>query len=473
MSGCVLVISDLHLGGDDKFAICTAEGQRLLAEFLRWVAAQQVKDKNVHLVVNGDSVDFLAEAEFQVFTNDDRAATAKLRRIMNRTAPIWAAFRGVLAAGAQVTFTIGNHDLELSLPGPRRLLLETMGPGHFEFLYDNQALRIGDVLIEHGNRYDRWNSVNHEGLRKARVQISRGLDPPGFEAPAGSHMVIEVMNGLKDKYTFVNLLKPENEAAIPLLAVLDPGAFEKFPAIARLALHATESRRQRDEIAAAVSAASEDSSEYHLDDSQALDVARSLVFGPDPDAMAFEAVTDLLGGLKAKVGAWYRQQQIEKLYQAFRYWLGPQLTTFDTGQENKSYYDAAMNSARAGFRVVVYGHTHLAKRIGLPFGGATYLNTGTWADLMCLPASILLSESAAQARRDLDGFVRDLENNRIDRWTGRLPAFARIEMEEGRAQSAGVYLFEGIDRIAKMPDGRLSRLLVAPEADAGAAGGNS
>jgi hypothetical protein len=277
------------------------------------------------------------------------------------------------------------------------------------------------------------------------------------------------MNGLKDKYSFVNLLKPENEAAIPLLAVLDPGAFEKFPDIARLAAHATESRRKRDEIAAEVLG---ETSEYHPDDRQALDVARSLAFGGAPDAIAFEAVTDFLSGLKAKASAWYRQQQIEKLYQAFRYWLGPQLTTFDTGQENKDYYNAAVDSARAGFRVVVYGHTHLAKRISLPFGGATYLNTGTWADLMCVPASILLSESAGQAKRDLDVFVRDLESNRLDRWTGRLPTFAQIDIEEGRAQAADVYLFEGADRVTKMPDGRLSRLLIKPQGDA-AAGANS
>src|SRR2546425_9154 len=114
MSDCVLVISDLHLGGDEKFAICTTEGQRLLAAFLGWVAAQQKANGNVHLVVNGDSVDFLAETEFLAFTNDDTAATVKLQRIVDRTAPIWEGFRHVVEAGARVTFTIGNHDLELS-----------------------------------------------------------------------------------------------------------------------------------------------------------------------------------------------------------------------------------------------------------------------------------------------------------------------------------------------------------------------
>jgi UDP-2,3-diacylglucosamine pyrophosphatase LpxH len=470
MSEKILVISDLHLGGDDKFAICTREGQRLLAEFLAWVADQQHKEKNIHLVVNGDSVDFLAETEFLAFTSDDKAATTKLQHILNRTEPIWKGFRAVVAAGAQVTFTIGNHDLELSLPGPRHLLGLEMGPGRFEFLYDNQALRIGDVLIEHGNRYDRWNSVNHESLRQSRVEISRGLEPPELSAPAGSHLVIDVMNGLKDKYTFINLLKPENEAAIPLIAVLNPGVFEKLPDIALLATRATESRRQRDEIAAAIS---DETSEYHPDDREALDLARSLALGRDPDAIAFEQVTDFLSGLKNKATDFYRRQQIDKLYRAFQHWLGPQLSCFDTGQENPSYYEAAKASARLGFRVIVYGHTHLAKRIPLPLNQATYLNTGTWADLMCLPAGVLQKDSAERARQDLDVFVRDLENNRVERWTSRLPTFAQIEMKEGQACTADVYLFDGPDRIVKMPDGRLSRLLVNPAPNASATGGNA
>ena len=461
MSETIFIISDLHLGGDEKFAICPAEGQRLLAAFLNWVAQKQKADNNVHLVVNGDSVDFLAEREFQVFTIDDEAATGKLQSLMTRTAPIWKGFQAVVAAGAQVTFTLGNHDLELTLPGPRNLLRETMGPGRFDFLYDNQALRVGDVLIEHGNRYDRWNSVSHEALRKVRVQISRGLEPPEFKAPAGSHMVIKVMNGLKDKYSFINLLKPENEAAIPLLAVLDPAEFEKFPDIALLAAQARESRRRRDEIATEVSG---ELSEYYPDDRKALDVARALAFDGEADEIGFESVTDFLSGLRANATDWYRHQQIEKLYKAFRYWLGPQLTTFDTGQEGKDYYDAAVESARAGFKVVVYGHTHLAKKIGLPVGGAFYLNTGTWADLMCVPASILLSDSVEEAQRDLDVFVRDLENNRMARWTGRLQTFAQIEMQEGHAASSEMYLFEGPEKITKMPDGRLSRLLVKPNA---------
>ncbi|MCC6589502.1 MAG: metallophosphoesterase [Bryobacterales bacterium] len=465
MRETVFVISDLHLGGDDQFAICTGEGQRLLAEFLQWVATRHSAENPVHLVVNGDSVDFLAEREFAAFTVPDSAATAKLNSIFNRTKAVWDGFRAVLAAGAKVTFTLGNHDLELSLPGPRRLLKERLGKGEFEFIYDNQALAIGDVLIEHGNRYDRWNVINHDALRHARVQASLGRELDEFDSPPGSRLVIDVMNGLKERYSFVNLLKPENEAAVPMLAVLDPGVFENFPALAALNIQASEKRRQRDEIAAHIDL---ETTALHPDDQRAIDVARDLAFGTGKDQISSGVFADLFARLKASVSEAYREQQIDKIYKAFRYWLGPQLTTFDTGQEAKEYHNSAVASARNGFKMILYGHTHLAKRMPLPINSATYLNTGTFADLICVPHSILLSDSEAQAKKDLDVFVRDLENNRLDKWTSRIPTFAQIEMADGHAQSGDLFVFHSKDKIARLKDGVLSSLLVPAQTGANA-----
>ena len=181
-------------------------------------------------------------------------------------------------------------------------------------------------------------------------------------------------------------------------------------------------------------------------------------------------VTDLLGRLKAKAKESYRRQQIEALYKAFRYWLGRQPTTFDTGQESQPYRRAALDSARAGFKVVVYGHTHLAKKVDLKLGDATYLNTGTWADLMCVPDTILLNDSAEQAKRDLGVFVQDLECKRVNRWTARVPTFAQIEMDQGKTTSAHMYVFGGKSEISEMPNGRLSRLLIKSPAEVAGGG---
>ena len=64
MMRSLFVISDLHLGGDIGFQMCSPHGQSRLAEFIRYIAAQKSDVQDVHLVLNGDVVDFLA---FDVF----------------------------------------------------------------------------------------------------------------------------------------------------------------------------------------------------------------------------------------------------------------------------------------------------------------------------------------------------------------------------------------------------------------------
>src|SRR5215510_8756010 len=153
----LFVIPDLHLGGKPGFQICSPKGRERVADFLNWVASQAEGGQDIHLVVNGDLVDFLAEPPFAIFTGKDDEATTKLQSIIDSSPEIWQAFRAIVKAGAELTVLLGNHDLELTLPGPGRLLRKTLGPGRVNFVFDNQALDLGDVLIEHGNRYDAWN----------------------------------------------------------------------------------------------------------------------------------------------------------------------------------------------------------------------------------------------------------------------------------------------------------------------------
>src|SRR5207253_2251682 len=135
--------------------------------------------------------------EFAAFTASDSQAKVKLGRIITNTEEVWKSVESFLRSGAKLTLLLGNHDVELSLPGPRRVLLERLGPGRVEFIYDNQAFVEGPVLIEHGNRYDSWNIVSHDTLREVRSVLSRGEAPVTFEGPAGSHLVVNVMNKIK------------------------------------------------------------------------------------------------------------------------------------------------------------------------------------------------------------------------------------------------------------------------------------
>ena len=175
MDKTLFVISDLHLGGAEGFQMCSTEGRARLVRFIDWAVEQKRDGDELQLVLNGDIVDFLAEKDeaggFSAFVIDEDKARRKLTRIAEGCEPVFAALRRFAIAGNWLTLLIGNHDVELSLPSVADFL-SVLGEGHIEYLYDNEAYTIGPVLIEHGNRYDAWNMVNHGELRQVRSRLS-------------------------------------------------------------------------------------------------------------------------------------------------------------------------------------------------------------------------------------------------------------------------------------------------------------
>lgn len=238
----VFIVSDLHVGGayapdpstgERGFRCCTNVAK--LAEFVAAVDERsRTSGADVELLINGDFIDFLAEVKedgaFSAFRMDPGEAVRVFDQIVARDQVLFDALRRLLEGGATLTLLLGNHDIELSFPAVRSRLEEVLGAsGHtrFRFLYDGEALVIGDALIEHGNRYDPWNQVDHDQLRRLRSLQSRRQSPPAdfdFVPPAGSRLVAAVMNPVKQDYPFVDLLKPEQETMIPILLALEPDA---------------------------------------------------------------------------------------------------------------------------------------------------------------------------------------------------------------------------------------------------------
>jgi UDP-2,3-diacylglucosamine pyrophosphatase LpxH len=185
----IYVVSDLHLGGEAE-PMCSERGQARLAAFFRNVAAEVTSAEPVHLILAGDVVDFLAESNdsggWDSFTADEREAARKFARIVSRTKEVWKALRAAVTAGVHLSVLLGNHDIELSFAAVRRAMRDLIGPGFVEMIYDNEALRIGPVVIEHGNRYDAWNAVAHDTLRCVRSRSSRNETCPPFAVQPGS-----------------------------------------------------------------------------------------------------------------------------------------------------------------------------------------------------------------------------------------------------------------------------------------------
>lgn len=93
-----------------------------------------------------------------------------------------------------------NNDIELNLPQVRARLRHHVGaggPADYEFISHGEAFRVGDVLIEHGNRVDRMNFVDQNTLRTYCALVSRGdpkaenfaFDPPTADGPLPMRLI--------------------------------------------------------------------------------------------------------------------------------------------------------------------------------------------------------------------------------------------------------------------------------------------
>ena len=544
----LFVISDLHLGGRPDSL--DAAGRRVtgfqinnsyaaLVAFVDWVAsvAREAAPEEVELVVNGDIVDFLAEddpgdgeAGARVWTADEAEARARLDLIALRTREggargVFEALGEFVAAGNRLTLLLGNHDVELSLPRVRERLGELVGrAGLVRFVYDGEAYTPGRVLIEHGNRYDRWNMLDYSALRQERSMLSRGLaveeavrQERYFVPPAGTYLVVHFMNRVKARYRFIDLLKPETNAMLPLLLALEPDLRQYLgdilnasPIVRQYLRHGLETpvtTKWPGDLSAAVDAAVEELSLDRL----VLDTFRetgaagdAALFVETPAGVAGDlgvgrvrraggvgaSAGDLsIGGkfdwLKSqmrKAGEWFTtragqfgdmaesasllvgvrragtpEERLRQLHAALRR-LNRDDGSFSLEREEANYLDAARETSAAGdFDAVLYGHTHLPKKVPLGEGGGGrrrwYLNTGTWCDVIRLPAEV--GDDYEAARPTLEAFADALGRNDYAPYVRRYLSYAELVIDDaggGRlAEEPGLYSFCGPGRERSAP----------------------
>ena len=104
---------------------------------------------------------------------------------------------------------------------------------------------------------------------------------------------------------------------------------------------------------------------------------------------------------------------------------------------------------------MVYGHTHLVKRLSPLGANDLYLNTGTWAKLMAVLRGILLYLCEDDAKRQLEEFPGDLVANKLYKRKRFFPTFAKIEMDGSNAASRDVCLYQGRGEYNSVTAGRL------------------
>lgn len=504
------IMSDLHLGGagpqadgERGFQICTQTAA--LADFIDRLAAQPASSP-VELVINGDFVDFLAEPAdtsrsgdptWVPLRQDEAVAQQLLATVIGRSHEVFAALRRLVAHGHSLTVLLGNHDIELSYPAVRKTLAQQLGiPLHatLRFLYDGEAYSIGNALIEHGNRYDGWNAIDYDALRRVCSLLSRGQPIPSdrkLTPPAGSQLVAQVMNPLKQRYPFVDLLKPESTAAVPLLLALEPSAKHLIVQLAKLALTAKEHKlttpalpTRSGDISAGPHSRGESGGDLGfrsgpVDSDAALRAVLGDALGPDEARRFLTLLSTTEGGALRGDGlrdgtrgdiaqspivrsppresmwsggvSWVKlllssgpdaDARIPALRSALRAFCDPTLFALDKREPDDPLYRAATELLGLGrFSYVVMGHTHLARDLRID-GKGRYLNSGTWADLMRVPDEVFADDPRVSddALRQL---CRDIVDRRYERLILQKPTFVKLELFDDNVCDASVRTYQG------------------------------
>ncbi len=417
------VISDIHMGGKPGFQILRETGR--LANFIRWVAAQRPHDR-VALVLNGDVIDTLAEDVSGYVAVDEAEAT--LERIMDDAsfAPIWDALADLIHTDKRtLVIVIGNHDIEVAFPNVQRLIVERLGQGdsearariEFSAAGAGYGCMVGNarVFCTHGNEVDAWNFNRYEDLSRVARRINAGLtlNRDEWTPNAGTRMVKEVMNEVKKRYAWIDLLKPETSAAIGTLLAIDPSQLGKINKLLPIIGTKTIDVRQVDQRLSADSLnlpAASTGMPLTLESLLGPNVLDSMkrtgaVTGRSGDdmLMALEraqttpAQPQVMGDAPLGVGQliWDRLtgwltgvSHDEALRRALQDWLKGD-RTFATDEKDDTYQDV---TAKLGPSIdfVVTGHTHLARAIDMG-SGRYYFNSGTWIRLLRFTDAMLAS----------------------------------------------------------------------------------
>jgi UDP-2,3-diacylglucosamine pyrophosphatase LpxH len=181
-----------------------ADLARMLAE------ARATTSGPLELILNGDIFDF--DAVTQLPGADEGFAVNwlerlrglhaaepksawKLRRILDEHPLFVDALRDWLAAGHELVFVVGNHDLELLWPAAQAVLRERLGgaeAGARLRICDWFTLSGGDTLVEHGHQYDAYCAA----LDPIQPEIRLGPGRRRLRLPFASYAARMMINGM-------------------------------------------------------------------------------------------------------------------------------------------------------------------------------------------------------------------------------------------------------------------------------------
>lgn len=421
------VISDIHMGGNQLDFQILRETKRL-ANYISWIGRQR-PDGRVALILNGDVIDTLAE-DIRGYVAVDEAV-AILQRIMKDPSfsGIWNALADfVKSEGRTLIIIIGNHDIELSFPTVQHLIVSYLAGAdlaarariEFSTTGAGYTCTVGNARIycTHGNEVDAWNYNRYEDLAKVgrRLNVGRSLDPSEWYPNAGTRMVREVMNDVKRRFAWIDLLKPETSAAIGTLLVLDPSQMSKIGKLLSIVGEKVQGQKQVDQrlsaegfqqpsqdvpmpfnannllgpnlkagILGAKAPGQRNADEMLLAAEESFNQPNANIAAADSTLGTPQLIFDSLTGWLRGVG------KDEALRRALKDWLAND-KTFDISDQDDTYKQVTA-AVGPSIDFIITGHTHLERAIDMG-GGRYYFNTGTWIRLLQFTEAMLKDSSS-------------------------------------------------------------------------------
>jgi len=442
MNERVVVISDIHLS-QPPVPLMMRHADRLAA-FIGGLPHRGDSGRRVHLMIAGDFVDFLALEPFEAFTRDPEVAGRKLRHALGGdNGPVLEALASAMRAGVTVTVMAGNHDLELAHPAVQGTFVELLGdvPAPPAFVVHGEAWRRGGLLVEHGNRYDGANENDWDGMRELVSSQSRGdtlhaQDLFRFgdmvKPSAGSRLVVDVLNTVRHRYPFVPLLQPEGVLTALLLRVLEPSLGVDWKKLAAL-FQAQQAVQRTGPSAPRNIAATPDDLDAELQ--QAFPGQyRDLVQPGDVRDIAvgdwvklFASERDDSVGRSLREGRPLPRASLGRLQVLLRRLQAHEAEFTTAGEAGPFGAAAKLMVGKNGIQTVVMGHTHLARSVG-EGAVASYINTGTWTDMVRVPLRALDDSDAG--RDALEVFLGQLCRDEPSARTFE-PGYAEIDLNDG------------------------------------------
>jgi hypothetical protein len=251
-------------------------------------------------------------------------------------------------------------------------------------------------------------------LLETSAADNRGVPPPDWEPNGGTRLVIDVMNKLKVKYRWIDLLKPEVEAVVPVLLAADPSSVSLLPRALRAGLQAARDAAKMLELLSEEELGPEIPEEPELallgtvgdtfpdlrEGLQAIDGARLLAnvemeFAQGRDGFdLLEGGDELLGGPLVWIREKIRKKKIHYLRRSLK-----KAVAHDEGFDPESsdgLYDQVDSKVAADLDFVLTGHTHMHKLLRRNHGPGYYFNSGTWISLIQLQQDWLKDDATFQ-----------------------------------------------------------------------------